>query len=381
MSPHRLASAWIAGLVAALVLSSARAQESTADGLEALRTLFELDLAHEAVEAFAPRVAPGGALAADAEARALVARAHARIGDEDAARALLDAAPDLGEAAPVVIARAWLAMRRDALDEALRHLLVEGEGAAGGPARLVPRFPDEPDALILLARVFARRGDPFSAEGPAARLLERARLHPEAHTALHVLGTAALERGDGEAAAELFRRRDAALQWQELLKVRRLQVRRTPDEPLPHLGLALVWMEVEEWPRAEARLTTLLARWPEEARAWFHLGECRRNRGDTGEALSAYERALALDPAHAPARANRALLWIQVDRTAEAQAELEALIATPVGEDVRYAGLHLALARLLLESEGAEAAAARYAVYTALGGREPLEPTPSEGGD
>jgi len=259
-------------------------------------------------------------------------------------------------------------MRRDALDEALERLLE----ARGG--RRVPRWPDDPEALLLLARVQARAGDWFAARAPAERFLALCGPHVDRHVALHVLGRAAVERGDAERARALFDERDAARRWAELLHVRRLQVLRAPDEPLPRLGLALAWIEADAFEPAAGVLEALVARWPDQARAWYHLGECHRERQQLAAALRALETALRLEPGLAPARVSRALVLAAAGREDEAQAALEELLAGPAGEDPDLLGAHLALARLLFASEGEEAAAARYAVYCALGGTLPLEP-------
>ncbi|MFT5289404.1 MAG: tetratricopeptide (TPR) repeat protein [Planctomycetota bacterium] len=339
------------------------------DGLSPLRELLELDLPAQAVELFGKRVAPGGDLFLRGDARALVARALFALGRKGAAQELVRGdEPGLKNERALVVARAWLAMEQDQLDLALRELLRSENG------RTVPRYPNDGDATILLARVFTRRGDFLSAEAPASRFLARFRLHAETHTALHILGQAAVERGDPDRARELFRQRDAARQWQELYRVRRLQARRAPEDPLPRLGLALLWMEIEEWLRAQTVLEDLLQKWPREGSAWFHLAECRRTLGSASLALMAYERAIALEPKHAPAIANRALLLISLGRLREAQEALEKLLGSAAGADPNFAPAQLALARLLVESEGEEAAAARYAIYLELGGREPLSP-------
>ena len=371
MQSYRLLRTFLSGALLGGVLivspSAHQTEATAADPLAPLRELVELDLSHEVVQRFVPRVQAGGDLAHNAEALGLVSGALWDLGREGEAERLLAINTDaVDEAAVLIVARASLAMRRDDLDLALKLLLSESDG------RTLARFPDRPAALILLARIFARRGDYRRAEVPAQRFLALANLHPEAHTAFHILAQAAIERGDADAAQRFFERRDAARQWQELFKVRRLQIRQSPDDPLPRLGLALLWMEVEQWPRAARILSDLLERWPDQARAWFHLAECERAQARTSEALRAYDRALRLDPDHAPSRANRALLLIALDRPAEAQRELEQLLAGPTGQDPTYAPAHLALARLLLESEGPESAAARYTIYRSLGGTEPL---------
>ncbi len=273
--------------------------------LDRLRLLVGLDRGAEALERFGARVRPGGAWSDEGEAIALVARALVAGGEEERALELLRAARPARAAGLVALESVRTLLALDRLDEALAALAEERDGT------LVLRAPDEPEALLLFARVQARRGRHEGVLDACRRFLARAPRHPEAPRAWHLVAGEALARRDLDAAREAFAREEESQRWNELLRARELQVLRAPDEALPRLGLALLWLEAGEPERARAQLLELLRRHPDEARAWFRLGEAERALGRSP--LPAYDRALALAPDLAEALYRRGMLRLGAD--------------------------------------------------------------------
>ncbi|QDU66680.1 tetratricopeptide repeat protein [Engelhardtia mirabilis] len=337
------------------------------EALQELLTRLELGLQGPALELGLPLVAEGGMLAGDGRAVATVARALFQAGRESEADALLVRArvsPDtIGW---VDLERAWIALQRDQLDEA-RALLID---QSGGTTPL--RHPELPAAWILLARVQARAGRLDQAALFARRFLELAPLHEDAPSAWHLLSRDAAQRGAGAEAQELLERSNQLRQWHEVMRVRRLQMRQTPTEPLPRLGLALGWMQVEAWDRAAAELEALLAIQPDYCRARFHLGEARRLGGDAAGAIEAYGACIECDATDMRPRLNRALLLRAAGRNDEALADLTAVASSDAAEDPLFLGAHLELARALRDAGRTEDSAAAYERYRALGGDEEL---------
>lgn len=335
--------------------------------LDELLTTLELGLQARTIELGEPLVAPGGLLADDGRAVATVARALFQAGREQDAEALLAGArPNAATADWIPLERAWIALQRDELDAA-RALLA---APAGGASPL--RYPDRPSAWLMLARVQARSGRLDQAAAFAARFIELDPLHPEVASAWHLLAREAAQRGDGAAAAEFLERSAQMRQWHDVMRVRRLQVRQAPTAPLPRLGLALGWMQVDEWARAERELEDLLAVAPDYCRARFHLGEARRLGGRPDAAIEAYGEAIECDADDMRPRLNRALLLRDAGRTAEALDDLAIVVAAATADDPLFLGAHLEYARLLRDAGRDADAASAYDRYRALGGDEPL---------
>ncbi len=334
--------------------------------LDRLRELAELGLDAELAKTGAPLVAPGAELAAEGEAIALVARALFNTGDEEGAlRLLADARPSPAGRGQVQLARARLLIERDDLQGAV-GLLIERPGAFD---RL--RFPDEPESHLLLGRALVRLTRHDLAEKPLDAFVKRAPLHPEGPSAWHMLFECALQRGDSQRAAAC---RDEAARlrlWHDLMKARRLQARRDPKATLPRLGIALLWIEVNELERARAGLEEVLAMDAELAEAWLHLGEVHRKLGAAAEAEKAYARALAADANEHRARLSLAVLQLANGRAAQARAALEVLVGSEVEAEPAFLDAHLLLARILRDA-GDAGADARYARYLELGGTEAL---------
>jgi tetratricopeptide (TPR) repeat protein len=341
--------------------------ETPADTIDRWRVLLELDLAREVAAEGLPLVSPGGSLENEGEARALVARALWDAG-RDSAELLSTSGLREGTRGFVVLEHARQEIADDRLDAALARLR-----APPGSAEAVAH-PAHPQSWLLLGRALARSGDLAGAAPHLKRFLELAPLDREAPAALHMLAEEALQRRDGAAAKAYADREQELARWHAYRRVRLLQIRENPREPLPRLGLGQLLLEAKQYGQARAVLEELARLAPDFAHGWFHLGEARRMLSDMPGAEQAYSKALELDPALVLARYNRAVIALRAGREEEARADFEQIVAGPRGGDPLMAGAHLALARLLLRAGEKEAAQASYLRYRELGGRDPLEP-------
>jgi tetratricopeptide (TPR) repeat protein len=356
---------------AAVTREDAAAQEVAADPArqrDELLLRLELGLQAEVIELGLPLVSSGGSLAADGAAVAAVARALFLSGAEERAADLLAAAPvpDV-DRAWIVLEQARIALLRDDLEQARRLLQT-----AAGESEPV-RFARLAEPWLLLARVYARSGRLDLAAPLARRALELAPLHPEAASAWHLLSQEAVQRRDGEDAAQCLARSDFLRHWHEVMRARRLQMRADPSAPLPRFGLALGWLEVEQYELAAAELEELLRLDPTYCRAYFQLGEARRLGGQPEAAIEAYGQGLVCDPSDMRLRQNRGLLHRLAGRDEAARDDFLAVCTSPLASDPLYLGAHLELARVQLALGELDAARSSYERYRALGGDQPLE--------
>jgi tetratricopeptide (TPR) repeat protein len=304
----------------------AGAPESARAVLDRWRESIEIDRAAEVVDAALPLVAGSGRFARDGEAIAIAARALAAAGERPRAEALLaEARPEEGSRAFVEVERARLALERDDLGAARAILLAEGS----------VRYPAIPDGWLCSGRVRARSGDLAGAVPLLERFLALAPLDAEAPSAWHMLAQAAIARSDPGTAAELRKKALASAEWQEFYRTRRIQVREHPDDPLPQLGIAELFLAAGAHAKALEVSNAILRRWPDFCRGNEALGRAQRGLGHLAEARAALESAIACEP-NAPR-------------------------------------VHLELARTLAALGEKEAAATRYARFRELGGTEPLE--------
>jgi tetratricopeptide (TPR) repeat protein len=352
-----------ATLVFALSLFVAGDHDALRDGW---REALELDAEARVVREAKQRFEQDQALARDGELLALYARALASTGSEARGRALLDAAEVSATTRfAVELELARFDLRADDLDAVVARLASADEQAP-------VRFAEHPEAWLLFGKALARRGD----AQPSAKLLQHFvstwRLHPEAPSAWHVLAQEALSRRDLETAKFCRTRGQELSTWHGFYKTRRLQVLADPTAPLPRLGLAQLWLSVEEHERARVVLVELVALNPEFARAWATLGETERKLGNERRAYDALGKALELDATLHDARMNRGLLALGLNESDTARSDFERLTSGSTANDPRYAGAHLQLARMLKQSGDEAGARLRYTKYRELGGKEEL---------
>jgi len=295
------------------------------------RESLELDLPAEVVLEGLPRVTAAGDLASDGQAIALVARALSATGKEErAAQLVRDSKPSEATRGFVEVARARLALDRDDLAGARAVVLEPGESSESKV-----RFPAIPECWLLAGRTLARSGDRARAVPLLERFLNLSPLDAEAPSAWHMLVQAAIERGDEPGAVRLRAKAQASAQWTSFYRTRRLQVRENPDEPLPRLGIAELFLAAGENARAREIGRDLAARFPGFCRALEVQGRAERALHDLEAARATLERGVSCD-----GNASRMVLE---------------------------------LARVLSDLGQGEAAAARYARYLELGGKESLE--------
>lgn len=358
-------------MIAASVLALAGLAQVAFDRasvIERWRESLALDLPGAVLAESERLLATGGALARDGDAIALAARAALVARGPDAARSILESA-DATAATEVAVEveRARLAIELDDLDGALALLLATRDAS-------LPKRAERPDAWLLAGRALARLGELERAAPFLARFVELAPRDAEAPAALHLLAQAAIARGEAQTARALAARADEAARWHSYWKVRVLQIRERPDDPLPRLGLGQLWLAAGDGAKAEAVLRDLVARAPTFAPGWFHVGEAERMQGDLTAALAAYSRALEIEPDHLLALHNRATIHRLAGRAAEARADYERIVAGPRASEPLALPAHLELARVLDAAGDRDAAAQRYARYRELGGTEPLRP-------
>ena len=348
----------------------ATATESAADRkrIARWREALELDLPAE-VLADGPALVTGtGRLRGDGEAVALVARALFASGKESLARSLLrNARPEparTGGVAHIAVARAELALAEDELGLVIRALALEGSGV---------RHPELPACWLVVGRAYARMGQSERADAFLRRFLELAPLDPEAPSAWYILAQHAVRRRDTDGAGELRARAESSARWQAYYVARRIQIRERPDASLPRLGLAQLWLEVDELERARAVLTELVAMAPDFSRGWSHLGEALRRLGDAAGATDAFGGALALDPGNRLARFGRGVVQKAAGALEAAALDFRWLVANGPSDEARTVTAHLLLARILAEQGDERGARATYARYRELGGTEPLD--------
>lgn len=300
------------------------------------------------------------------EELALAARAAFATRGREAANAWLARTPVRAEtSAWIELERARIALESDELGPALAALVAKPEDRA-------PKLAAYPDAWLYTGRAWTRLGDSTRGASFFARFVELAPFDVEATSAMHALAQDAVQRGDGAAARAWIQRADENGKWQSYRRVRVLQIRESPDEPLPRQGLAQLWLQARDPLKASAVLEELLARHPQHAQGWFLLGECERTRERLEPAAEAYGKALEFEPEHVLARHNRGVIHRLRGRLGEARADFERIVDGPRAAEKTALGSHLALARVLIAQGERTAAEQRYARYRELGGAEPL---------
>lgn len=250
--------------------------------------------------------------APDSRLVALFARALHAAGDDEAATRLLGPAA----AAPLALAAARIALDRDEIALALRHVAPPASGASANTTR----FPDEPESWLLEGRARARAGDLTRAEPLLAEFVKRAPWHVDAPAAWFMLVDCARAHGDAAEASRREESRQKSAEWHAFYRARRLQARESPREPLPRLGLAQLWLAADQLDRARSELDAAIALDPRFCRAIEVLGELECRAGRAAEARARCDEALTCDPELTEVHLTVARLARDAGRTEEAAA-------------------------------------------------------------
>lgn len=253
----------------------------------AWREAIDLDLPQEVLRSAPQLLGPKGALESSGEARYLAARIAFAAGDQALlASALQTAALPATEKPWIQLAQARLALEQDDFAGSLRALAWSQE--TGLPQALAAL----PDSWLVLARCFDRQGQHGRAREPFERFLSLAPLASEAPSAWHALAREARLRGDAARATQCAQAAQKSAQWHSYFRARRLQLREAPQDPLPRLGLAQLYIAVERDDLARPYLEELTTRWPKEARAWLEFARLEKRGGQSARAEALYQRYL-----------------------------------------------------------------------------------------
>jgi putative PEP-CTERM system TPR-repeat lipoprotein len=93
----------------------------------------------------------------------------------------------------------------------------------------------------------------------------------------------------------------------------------------PWLAEVPVRIRAKQIKEAEAAVARALELSPNSAEAWYQKGSVAHVSGNLNAALSAYDQTLKLDPKHLEARVARAGLYLDLNRPADTQADIDAL--------------------------------------------------------
>ena len=208
--------------------------------------------------------------------------------------------------------------------------------------------PGQRDALLLRATALRLCGE---AEGAKAELKALVQAQPHWASAWRELGLTWLARGDAVSGAEALRKAIAitpgdADAWLALADALRAlgddagadqayseQIRASVDDP--HLVAAATALCADDLPVAERLLRDRLKIVPTEVAAIRMLAEVAGRIGRYADAERLLERCLELAPGFSAARHNYAIVLHRQDKSLEAIAELDRLLAS----DPRNAGL------------------------------------------
>jgi len=260
-------------------------------------------------------------------ARALLGEGRHREAEQSARRALALAPRDAG--AWTLLGRALLAS--DALADSPRTdaRRESGDVAAAEAAwrSAIALDPANAEALFYLGNAARERGESAAAIGIYEQALVH---HPRDAQLLNNLGLALEHSGDLEAAKK---------RYEEALAVH--------DAPVEaHANLARLLESIRDFPAAAVHYhiyaTTAV---DAPADIWARLAQCQQRVGALASAEESYRKALEREPANAEIQYGLAALLVELGRSAEAIAILDALRQTIPSGRVLHA---LLCARLLI---------------------------------
>jgi tetratricopeptide (TPR) repeat protein len=164
-------------------------------------------------------------------------------------------------------------------------------------------------ARIQLGEIAAEAGDRDVALRHFRRVVA---LDPKNHAALRQIARIYVDAGDPSAAMVA------------LIDVLGVQ----PDDVWALFNLGMAYYETGQYDRAVAQFRRVVERSPGDPRTWFVLGEALVREGrSTPEAITAYERGLAIDSRFADEHVTLGDLYIRVGNEAGALREFQAAAA------------------------------------------------------
>lgn len=242
---------------------------------------------------------------------------------------------------------------------------------AGAGATATSQAPIDADKAFDDAQALIEAGKIEEAETLCRQVVDA---EPHHARAWHVLGFAALQKGQRDAALKTLERsfelgNDNPLMFMHLGIARAAHqdfagsvnafeqaVQGEPRLAPAHYNMALSLKRLDRLAEAEAALRKTLELTPENADAWCELGVVMWARQrDNADLLDAFEHALAIDPDHIGALNQKGLLLHALERGEEAVA----LLQKAIGLAPKRPELHVNLGDLLADGNG-EAAVAAY---------------------
>ncbi len=263
-----------------------------------------------------------------------------------------------------------------AIDPTLQTALEEHRAGRWGRAKeayeaVLVRRPDDPDALLLFARLLQQTGDSRAAAAVLERLLavapssaaghyllgqvyrarrrlpeaygcysEALRCDPEHAEARFSLGTLYCEREQWREAAQCFR---------EVIRAR-------PDYAEAHCNLGTTLQECRDFDAALACYHEAIRLKPDYYEAHYNLGNAHKEMGQLGLAIGKFQDALRLDPNFVPAHGNLGVVLQERGDLAAA----ESSFAEALGRDPRYVNARNGLGLVLAERGALDGAIAHY---------------------
>lgn len=209
----------------------------------------------------------------------------------------------------------------------------------------VAQNPENAEARLRLGTLHLELGDPASAE---KELAKAASLGIAADKTLPMLAQSLLMQGKFQplldqitedkakgSAPLLARRGDAFLALDDAAKARAsyeaaLAVNANSGDAL--IGMARHAAAANDLASAERFTQDATTRDPKNAEAWMLMGNLLRSQGKTKEALVAYDKALAINPAHRSANIEKAYVHIGTNDLVAAKADVDAALKHGAGD-------------------------------------------------
>lgn len=179
-----------------------------------------------------------------------------------------------------------------------------------------------PDPEQSLRAGIARQsgGDPAGSMAHYRAVLAQQPDHP---VALHLLGLAHHQQGQGEQGLPLIERAVAL----------------APDYAAAWGNLGNLHQALNDPAAAEGALRQALALRPDSAESWTNLGNALRQQHRLAEAVAAHDRAVALQPDWPVGHANRATVFKEMERLGDAARDFQRALALGGDTALNFAGL------------------------------------------